>query len=219
MTGWTVGERVQVLAGPRRRSGLWQIEAQPARRTVAAVSCATGARERLDLDHLDRAEHRTGALAVADLDPLAVVACGAAKLNRAAPAAELYTGSYFRAALAAARAMAGPRVLILSARHGLLDPSTVLDPYEQRIDQPGAISAAELRHQAAALDVRGARVVHVLAGRAYARAAAQVWPWARPELAGCPGIGYQLARLADLAGRPAPLTLFDLDALPAKVVG
>lgn len=34
--------------------------------------------------------------------PLVVIPCGGRKLAHAAPAAELYTGSYFRAALAAA---------------------------------------------------------------------------------------------------------------------
>lgn len=203
MTAPQVHERVSIGAG----RGLWQIIAAPGPVAVEAISCTTGARERLPLADIDRAEHRTGAWpALADLDPLAVVACGAAKLDHAAPARDLYTGQHFRLALAAAEAIT-PRVVILSARYGLLPLDAVAEPYEQRIDQPGAITADELRHQAAALDLRGARDVRVLAGAAYFHAARAVWPWARHELAGCPGIGYQRARLAQLA-RPAPLALF-----------
>lgn len=199
-------ERVQI--GPGR--GLWQVAAPPGPVAVEAVSCATGARERLPLADVDRIEHRCGSWPrLADVEPLAVVACGASKLAHPAPARDLYTGGYFRAALAAAEHQAAGRVLILSARYGLIDPAEVIAPYDQRIDAPGAITVEELAHQAAALDVRQARNVRVFTGAAYYHAARKVWPWARHELAGCPGIGYQLARLAELR-RPEALTLFEV---------
>lgn len=198
---------MQVRTGTRAHSGLYDV------RTVGpvaalAVSVATGEPVRLALDTLDPIERRTGVHELADLEPLAVIGCGARKLEHPAAAADLYTGGYFRAALAAARAIAGPRVLILSARYGLLDPAQVVEPYELRITDPGAVTVEELRHQAHALDVHAARTVHVLAGRDYWHAARAVWPVAVWRLEGLPGIGAHLARLAEVRGEPAPLTLF-----------
>lgn len=66
-------------------------------------------------------------LAVADT---IVVGCGQAKAKSPAAARDLYVGSLFRAARRAAEAD-GRRWLILSAAHGLIDPGTVLAPYER----------------------------------------------------------------------------------------
>lgn len=83
---------------------------------------------------------------------LAILACGRSKLDRAAPAEELYTGALFRASLAAARKLAD-RFVILSAKHGVLSPETVTEPYEQSIaamhklarEQWGALAAKGLQ--------------------------------------------------------------------------
>lgn len=58
-----------------------------------------------------------------------VIPCGAEKLDATAPARDLYVGSMFRMALAAAEAeIAGTsgRILILSALHGLLELDTIV---------------------------------------------------------------------------------------------
>lgn len=89
-----------------------------------------------------------------------VVPCGAAKLDHAAPARELYTGSGFRHTLTAAQAAAagdeadgrGPaRVLILSALYGLLELDTVIEPYDLKMGGPDSVTADELVAQAEAL--------------------------------------------------------------------
>lgn len=73
-----------------------------------------------------------------------VIACGRRKATRPAPAPELYTGSLFRAASRSAVATGRPW-LILSARHGLLDPATIIAPYEATITNRADIAAlAEL---------------------------------------------------------------------------
>ncbi|MGW0485798.1 DUF6884 domain-containing protein [Nonomuraea sp. NPDC003214] len=138
--------------------------------------------------------------------PLVIVPCGGRKADTATPipAGRLYTGSYHRAARAAADALTldGGQVLILSARHGLIPLDRELAPYEQRAGQPGSIGGAELRAQAATLGITDARPV-VLAGRAYVDLARQVWPDLDAPLAGTRGIGEQMARLAAIARRPA----------------
>ncbi len=113
----------------------------------------------------------------------------------------MYIGSYHRAARRAADAISAPgdRVMILSARYGLLDPADRILRYEMRLSSRWAITAQGLREQAEQLGVLDTAEVVVLASAAYANLAAQVWPHARLALAGTRGIGDQMARFAALA--------------------
>lgn len=80
-----------------------------------------------------------------------IIPCGAAKLDRPAPARDLYTGQMFRHTLHAAQTEAdaiGGRVLILSAQHGLIDPDTVIAPYNTRMGQPGSVTPGTIARQA-----------------------------------------------------------------------
>ncbi|WP_052424119.1 DUF6884 domain-containing protein [Nonomuraea candida] len=106
-----------------------------------------------------------------------IVPCGGKKADTAAPAGELYVGSYHRAARRAADALTsgGGRVLILSALHGLVELDTMLEPYELRAGQAGTVTGETLRAQAAAFGIADADVA-VLGGRAYVELARQVWP-------------------------------------------
>jgi Family of unknown function (DUF6884) len=68
---------------------------------------------------------------VTDVERVSVglVACGATKLGRPAPARDLYCSPLFRKASAYAAATYD-RWFILSAKHYLVDPCEVLDPYD-----------------------------------------------------------------------------------------
>jgi len=67
-----------------------------------------------------------------------VIPCGGEKTAHAAPARDLYVGQMFKNTLAAAEKYAADRaaegqavqILILSAKHGLLDLDTVVEPYD-----------------------------------------------------------------------------------------
>lgn len=136
-----------------------------------------------------------------------MVPCGGRKLQRPAPAGELYVGSYHRACRRAAAVLSLRRTLILSARHGLVGLEDVLAPYDTIFGDPDAVTPD---HVAAQADQRGLRAVAgvvVLAGRRYVAATRLAWPHALDPLAGSRGIGEQLARLAEIA-RLGP------DALP-----
>ncbi|GAA0469342.1 hypothetical protein Aca07nite_28010 [Actinoplanes capillaceus] len=124
--------------------------------------------------------------------------CGGAKLDRPAPAGRMYVGSYHAACRRAAAAIGG-RLLILSARYGLIAPDTWIEPYELRMGQPGAVTMPMLRAQARRLGIDTAGTVTVLAGRDYADPVSAVWPHAARPLDNARGIGPQLARLAELA--------------------
>lgn len=144
-----------------------------------------------------------------------VIPCSAAKLDHAAPARDLYTGTMFRHTLANVERMAavdnaeglGPaRVLILSARYGLIDLDTVIEPYEQRMDQPGSITADDLADQALTLGIDwGAQVYGVLPRVYLARldsALRQLDVYVQDVYEGCSGIGEQ-RRVNSIVGRPA----------------
>lgn len=138
---------------------------------------------------------------------LVVIACGADKLNRPAPARELYTSPHFRHVLRAAEAYAGcteSAVRILSAKHGLLGLDTIVTPYDVRFGKPGHIDTSQLSKQ---LTTLGAHTVTALLPRRYLTAltdAARVLHDAGAHLtvidlfAQARGIGYQRAVLSSL---------------------
>lgn len=70
-----------------------------------------------------------------------LVGCGASKLDRPAPARELYTGSLFVAARRYVEER-GATWLVLSARYGCIDPGQELAPYEMKLAKRGS----ELHH-------------------------------------------------------------------------
>lgn len=87
---------------------------------------------------------------------LILVACGATKLSKPAPAENLYCSGHFALMLAAARSEAADtmrvcggtaRVAIVSALHGLVDPTTVLEPYNLKMGQLGSITTERVATQ------------------------------------------------------------------------
>ena len=130
------------------------------------------------------------------MKPLFLIACSAAKLDREAPAAELYTGQAFRLAMRAAD-KAGADVVILSALHGAVSPTRQLQPYNRALTDMSthqrAVWAAMTEQQ---LQQHKGRAITVLAGKHYA-AAVESWPNVSRPLAG-QGIGQQLHTLKSL---------------------
>lgn len=61
-----------------------------------------------------------------------LISCGKSKLAHAAPARELYTGALFKKARAYVERHCDEWA-ILSAKHGLVDPQAMIDPYELRL--------------------------------------------------------------------------------------
>jgi hypothetical protein len=110
-----------------------------------------------------------------DATTLALVGCGSAKRDEAAPAKDLYTSTYFARKWAVAETYDRQRVY--SAKHGLVQPMLTLEPYDatlradddayigdDAVDRLAADVAAGVR-RALAGDVDD---VVVLAGRDYA---------------------------------------------------
>jgi hypothetical protein len=65
-------------------------------------------------------------------DRIALIGCSAQKLARPAPARELYTGALFRFSVAYAEKR-GLRWVVLSAKHGVVLPDDVIEPYDMTL--------------------------------------------------------------------------------------
>jgi len=66
---------------------------------------------------------------------IVLVACASSKQARAAQAKELYTSSLFRKAYAYAESLKPDAIYILSAKHGLVKPEQVLEPYNTTLNK------------------------------------------------------------------------------------
>ncbi|HEX9227536.1 MAG TPA: hypothetical protein VF885_12910 [Arthrobacter sp.] len=63
---------------------------------------------------------------------IGLVGCASQKLTRAAPARDLYVSQLFKKASAYAE-LTCDRWYVLSAKHGLVRPDTVIEPYDMRL--------------------------------------------------------------------------------------
>lgn len=133
---------------------------------------------------------------ITNLQPFVVIPCGGAKRSERCPAGEMYVGGYHRACRKYANRLTMPaRILILSAKHGLLRLTDVIEPYELRMGQPGSITTAVAWQQARKMGLLDESRVVALGGRAYTAVCRTIWPHCTTPLDGRGGIGKQLSWL------------------------
>ncbi len=106
---------------------------------------------------------------------LVVIPCGSRKLDHPARAADLYTGSYHRACRAAAEALRPDRLLILSARYGLLDLDDVIEPYDTPHGTKDSVTSQLLLDQATLRDIVRLDPVIALGGARHVSLIRSVW--------------------------------------------
>ena len=150
---------------------------------------------------------------------IGLVGCGKSKLDHSAPARELYTGPLFRAALRYAEATCD-RVFVLSAKHGLLDLDTVIEPYDLRLKDlsPDELLSWGDAVSSAVMALTGTPTeIIVLAGRDYSEALPLADGWTLTEPMFGMQVGERLRWLRE--NTPAPRaeepTDDDCDAEPA----
>jgi hypothetical protein len=97
---------------------------------------------------------------------LVVIGCSARKAPAPAPARDLYQGELFRLAVAWAEARQRPW-LVLSARHGLVEPDTELAPYDTTLATAAHRRAATALVRQQLAGRRHPQRITVLAGAAY----------------------------------------------------
>lgn len=91
-----------------------------------------------------------------------LIQCTDGKYDTTAKAGDIYEASpYYRAMRRWAKARGDPW-FILSAKHGLLDPETVIEPYDER-----GLNEQQAEEIATELADRGFNTAHVTAGRDY----------------------------------------------------
>lgn len=99
--------------------------------------------------------------------PIVLVACSAQKLGHAAAAKDLYVGDLFKKARAYAEQLGGSW-LILSAKHGLINPERVIEPYDECLADKTSAQRDKWTEMVRKQWWNGAhRPVIVLAGAAY----------------------------------------------------
>lgn len=105
------------------------------------------------------------------MTPIVLIACSKEKLDRPAPAREMYRGRVFRASVAYAEAL-GAKWFVLSALHGVVAPDDVLEPYD--VTLVGADKSRRITWAAMVADQLGERFPSdqrfvTLAGAEYAK--------------------------------------------------
>src|SRR5262245_25278639 len=124
---------------------------------------------------------------------MVIVACGAKKLDRAARARDLYLGSYFRACLAYALAIAPAKdIFVLSAKYGLIGINDQIEPYDLKMGEPGSVTVSALSDQAGFAGLFDEEVT-VLGGKSYVRVCRKVWPKAKAPLEKLGGLFKQIS--------------------------
>lgn len=103
--------------------------------------------------------------------PLYLVACVSKKLDRRAPAADLYRSDWFRKARSYVEEIGAPWY-VLSAAHGLVEPTKRLAPYDATLRDPTAAERRlwgekTVRQLRRAIGPRYAGPIVFLAGRLY----------------------------------------------------
>lgn len=132
---------------------------------------------------------------------LAIIPCGARKREGTHAARDLYTGPYFRAALAWAENGGFDQVLILSAKHGLLDLNDPVESYDVTFGDSEAVSADVVREQAYLRLATECATVQCVGGAAYRKVVRQVWPSATSPVDNCTSMGAHLRVLSNESRR------------------
>jgi hypothetical protein len=133
-------------------------------------------------------------MTVHEVVDIGLLACSRTKLDRSAPARELYCSPLFRAARAYAEQRYGAGRW-LSARHGVVEPDALLEPYDLALQSLGANDRRHWSERVAADLARRfppSTIYWLHAGALYRKALARAFANSRAPLAGL-RIGQQLA--------------------------
>ena len=138
---------------------------------------------------------------------LVIIGCSAAKADTRQMAEDLYTSSLFNMALRAGRRLCPARIGIISALHGLINPETVIAPYDCRLGDTDAITPEQFAATAHTF-INGTPIegeIIALTTSAYTQLASTHWsnittPLANPG--GIGGIRHRLKTIADTGELP-----------------
>ena len=126
---------------------------------------------------------------------IVLISCVSSKLSKSAPARELYISPLFKFNLAYAQSLKPDAIFILSAKHGLLAPGTVIAPYNETLNTKKdadirAWAATVLKELEKEADIKKDEFIF-LAGERYRRHLVPALAHVRIPLEGL-GLGKQL---------------------------
>lgn len=131
------------------------------------------------------------------MKPFVLIACGSSKVRIRVRARYLYVGSLFKSCLRYALTIADEAdVYILSAKHGIIDLQTQIDPYNIRFGKPGAIGLEKVRETAMNHGLLSRPCIAVLSGT-YLKMTRQIFHVIEAPIAGLQ-IGYAMQALKKL---------------------
>lgn len=133
--------------------------------------------------------------------PIVIVPCskGKAIVAGRVEAQDLYVGPYHKAAMRAARRITSPeRIFILSAYHGLLRLTDLVESYDMKLGDEGCVTAPDVAQQVEEMGLDAGAEVVILAGGAYRALLEAVFSNGRCPFAGegapkVPGVSEALA--------------------------
>ncbi len=129
---------------------------------------------------------------------LVVIPCGSRKLDHPHGPPTCTPVRITGRAARRAEALRPDRLLILSARYGLLDLDDVIEPYDTPHGTKDSVTSQLLLDQATLRDIVRLDPVIALGGARHVSLIRSVWPHALTPLTGTRGMGEQMARLVAL---------------------
>jgi hypothetical protein len=159
--------------------------------------------------------------ATADPADVVLIGCVKSKLDRPAQARDLYTSALFRKGRAHAETIGVPW-FVLSAEHGLVEPSQVIEPYELDLSSTSRIYRTTwgkrvIEDLAARLGTLHAKTIEIHAGAAYVEAVRDGFEAAGATMVE-PLAGLTMGERLAWYGRPAPLGSSALPGVPPDQV-
>jgi hypothetical protein len=94
---------------------------------------------------------------------IVIIQCGKKKRKEASPAIAMYVGNLFvKMRDWAVSITTLDRIMILSAKHGLIKSTKVLEPYDIRMGEKGSITLTDLTEQVSFFGLGGSHVITCL---------------------------------------------------------
>ena len=120
--------------------------------------------------------HKTWAHSVQkETTMIVVISCGGKKQTKPNQAIDMYKGLYFYGMRKWALSVTNQRnIFILSAKHGLMRTTKVIDPYQLKLGEPGSVTVEHVQAQARAMRIQN-KIPIVLGSQEYVTFAGKVW--------------------------------------------
>ena len=130
---------------------------------------------------------------------IVIIPCSGRKKNTIQLAKDLYIGPYYKLAKQAALALRPMQWFILSAKYGIVNPNQQIGPYDLLMGSPGSVTEEKMMEQAQEFRIANKENVVLICPSRYTQPLLSIWPNAQTPLKGVGGIGFQFAKMKEIA--------------------